>query len=303
MCELFGLSSRIPTVATISLQRFAEHGGLTGRLVDGWGLALFDGRDLRLYREPVPARDDPWLRFIESRRVPSRILISHIRHATRGEVKLANTQPFSREISGRMHAFAHNGRLPGIEEMHSAEPLRFQPVGETDSEYAACLLFESVAPLWAGYVIPSLGDRLAVVTRFAERMRELGLANFLYSDGITLFAHGHRRTQSDSRIAPPGLWQLQRSCPFDPDALASAGVHLESIVGQQEVTLLASVPLTNDTWLPLQEGDVRAFENGVEAAPGAASGSSKALTRIPPPTLVRDAQHGSVPQPRRSSGV
>jgi predicted glutamine amidotransferase len=145
MCELFCLSSRLPTVATISLHRFAEHGGPGGRSIDGWGLALFDGGDLRLYREPSPARDDPWLEFIRTRRIPSRLLISHIRHATQGAVTLANTQPFVREIAGRMHCFAHNGRLPCIEKLHSPAPTHYRPVGDTDSEYAACLLFESMA--------------------------------------------------------------------------------------------------------------------------------------------------------------
>lgn len=269
MCELFSFSSRLPTVATISLRRFADRGGLEGRTIDGWGLALFDDRDLRLYREPAPARDDPWLKFIESRGVATRLLVSHIRHATQGEVILANTQPFVREIGGRMHCFAHNGRLPGIEEMHSEELARFQPIGNTDSEYAACLLFQGMAALWSGFATPSLADRLAVVTRFAAPLREIGPANFLYCDGITLFAHSHRRTQEDGRIAPPGLWQLRRSCTFDRDALARAGVRLESASGPQELTLLASAPLTDEAWVPLQEGEVIAVEDGVGVGPRA----------------------------------
>jgi len=156
MCELFCLSSLLPAVATISLRRFAEHRGPGGRSIDGWGLALFDGGDLRLYREPCPARDDPWLEFIQTRRIPSRLLISHIRHATQGAVTLANTQPFVREIAGRMHCFAHNGHLPCIENLHSPAPAHYRPVGDTDSEYAACLLFESMAALWRGRQVPIL---------------------------------------------------------------------------------------------------------------------------------------------------
>lgn len=162
MCELFCLSSRLPTVATISLRRFAERGGQDRRSIDGWGLALFDGGDLRLYREPSPARDDPWLEFIQTRRLPTRLLISHIRHATQGAVTLANTQPFVREIAGRMHCFAHNGRLPGIEELHSQDLTRYQPVGATDSEYAACLLFATVASLWRSRAAPALEARHVV---------------------------------------------------------------------------------------------------------------------------------------------
>ena len=266
VCELFCLASRLPTVATITLRRFAGHGGLDRRLIDGWGLALYDGRDLRLYREPVPARDDPWLAFIESRRVASSLLISHIRHATRGAITLANTQPFVREIGGRRHCFAHNGRLPLIEELHSAELSRYRPVGDTDSEYAACLLFDGRAALWTGPGTPSLKDRFAVVTGFAARMREIGPANFLYADGITLFAHGHRRTRSDGAVTPPGLWVLRRTCANDGDALARAGVDLQSTGHPQELTLLASVPLTAEAWRPLEEGEVIAIEDGAVAS-------------------------------------
>jgi glutamine amidotransferase len=53
MCELFCLSSRLPTAATFSLHRFAARSGQDGHTVDGWGLAFYDGRDLRLYREPA----------------------------------------------------------------------------------------------------------------------------------------------------------------------------------------------------------------------------------------------------------
>lgn len=263
MCELFSLSGRQPTVATITLQRFAARGGLDHRLIDGWGLALFDERDLRLYREPEPARDSAWLEYVQSRRIASHILISHIRHATRGAVMLANTQPFVREIAGRMHCFAHNGRLPSIELRHTLEPSMFHPLGDTDSEYAACLLFRDIARLWSSREAPPLRDRLQVVVRFAAQMRELGPANFLYSDGVTLFAHGHQRTQADGHIAPPGLCRLHRSCAVDRDALVQAGVHLDTPNGPQALTLFASVPLTDEPWEPLQEGEVIAVEKGV----------------------------------------
>ncbi|MEJ2377660.1 MAG: class II glutamine amidotransferase [Pseudolabrys sp.] len=65
MCELFSLASRLPTVATFSLQTFAQHGGGKGWSVDGWGLAVYADRDARLYKEPEPAVDSEWLRFIE----------------------------------------------------------------------------------------------------------------------------------------------------------------------------------------------------------------------------------------------
>lgn len=61
-------------------------------------------------------------------------------------VAAANTQPFVPEPAGPMRAFAHNGRLTGIEQQHAGEWRRFRPIGDADSEIAFCLLLERPAP-------------------------------------------------------------------------------------------------------------------------------------------------------------
>ena len=179
-------------------------------------------------------------------------MISHIRRATQGEVSLRNTQPFVRELGGRMHVFAHNGRLPGIEQQLGRALRRFRPIGSTNSEVAFCTLMDRLSDLWSTPTPPSPAERLTIVGALAAEMREFGPANFLYCDGDLLFAHGHRRTQPDGTIAPPGLTMLTRSCSVDPDALAAAGVGLGAA---QLITLFASVPLTNEAWQPLTEGN------------------------------------------------
>jgi predicted glutamine amidotransferase len=264
VCELFCLSGRLPTRATLSLETFARHGGYNGNAVDGWGIAFFDGRDVRLYKEPEPASDSAWLDFVEQRRLPSRLILSHIRHATQGCISLANTQPFLRELGGRSHVFAHNGQLGGIANGAAGERRRFRPLGETDSEIAFCLLLEQIAPLWAAGAEPSLEARLSVVMRFAARMRELGPANFLYADGNMLFAHGHRRTQIDGGIAPPGLWRLQRRCAIDADSPWEPGGEVveRTETRIQMLTLVASVPLSDEHWIPFTEGEIIVVKDG-----------------------------------------
>ena len=262
MCELFCLSSRLPTRVTFSLRKFADRGGLGGHNVDGWGVAFHDGREVRLYKEPEPAGDSAWLAFIQERRLPTRLLISHIRHATRGALSLANTQPFARELGGRTHLFAHNGRLEGIDDRFAASKVRFRSVGDTDSEIAFCLLLERLSPLWDGGAVPPLAARLAVVADLAGELRPLGPANFLYSDGEDVFGHGHRRTQADGTIAPPGLWCLQRACAVDAEAPTPSGVTIEPGAGPQEITLLASVPVTGEQWRPLAEGEIVVVADG-----------------------------------------
>jgi predicted glutamine amidotransferase len=265
MCELFCLSARQPTRATFSLRRFAAHGTPAwGRNVDGWGVAFHEGRDVRLYREPEPAGDSPLLGFIEQHSLPTHLLISHIRRATVGPNALANTQPFARELGGRIHLFAHNGGFDGIVESFAAGTHRFQPVGDTDSERAFCLLLERIAPLWQGAAVPSLARRRAVVEAFAAEMRPLGIANFLYSDGEVVFGHGHRRTQADGFVAPPGLWLRHRhraAAEAAPPADSGVTIHPHPHEAQ-EMVLLASVPVTAGGWRPLAEGEIVVVSKG-----------------------------------------
>ncbi|MDP1967292.1 MAG: class II glutamine amidotransferase [Reyranella sp.] len=254
MCELFCLSARLPAQATFSLKHFAAHGAPNGRNIDGWGVGFHDGRDVRLYKEPEPAEDSPWMVFIEERALSTKLLISHIRRATMGANSHANSQPFMRELGGRMHLFAHNGGFDTIASKFAASGHRFHPVGETDSEMAFCLLLHRLAPLWEG-AAPPLAARHAAFEAFAAEMRPLGIANFLYSDGDFVFGHGHRRTQADAIVAPPGLWCRHRhraGTPAPPGVAITAGAG----DGDQEITLLASVPVTEGDWRPLGEGEI-----------------------------------------------
>ncbi len=162
-----------------------------------------------------------------------------------------------------MHLFAHNGRFDSIERDHAGSWKRYQPIGETDSEIAFCILLERLAPLWAGSSIPALDKRLAVFTQFAADMAAIGPANLLYSDGDVLFVHGHRRTQADGRIAPPGLWRLSRQCEKCRDT-AEREQEKSSTVDhrQQQVMLFASIPLSDEPWAPVAEGEVLAIRHG-----------------------------------------
>lgn len=258
MCELFALSGSIATTTSLSMERLARHGDRAGRLSDGWGIGFYDGPDVRLFREPEAAGDSAWVRFIGEQQIRSHLVMSHLRHATQGEVSLRNTQPFARELGGRMHIFAHNGRLPGIEQHLAREGQRHAPIGSSDSEVAFCALLDRLTPLWAD-CSPTLEVRLAVVTAFARELRDCGPANFLYADGDLLFAHGHRRLQADGSTAAPGLHVLHRECFVDPDALADAGVEIGH---PQTVTLFATVPLTHDDWRPFAEGEILVARSG-----------------------------------------
>lgn len=271
MCELFGMSARFPTTVHLSLDELAQHGGVTAQHADGWGIAFYEERDALVVREAERAAGSACVELLKRHGIQSPLVVAHLRKATQGGRALRNTQPFARELAGRMHVFAHNGMVGAIASDERFAAQRFAPIGETDSEIAFCALLERLATLWSDRKVPELGARRALVAAFARQLATLGPANFVYTDGDALFAHGHRRTQADGGVRPPGLYVLCRTCARSADAPALAGVTLtagdrqeagESPDDPQEVALVASVPLTSEGWRALDEGELVVLRAG-----------------------------------------
>ena len=260
MCELLAMSARFPTTVQLSMNELAAHGGRTGPHRDGWGVGFVEGGDAFLLREPGAASDSHWLTFLQGHSLRSELVLAHVRLATQGERLLRNSQPFARELGGRIHLFAHNGMLPGIEDDELLTTRRFHRVGDTDSEQAFCALLERLAPRCEGG-LPDLEDRLAEVAAFARDLRRLGPANFVYSDADAIFAHAHRRRHDGGTIRAPGLHLLCRRCVAADDGVQLAGIS-SSDGPLQDVALVASVPLSGERWEPLPEGSVVALRAG-----------------------------------------
>lgn len=255
MCELFGISSRNPTTAKSSLSEFARRGGDTGPHVDGWGIAFLRDNDAAVIREPEPSAQSALLRLIHNQHTPSELVISHIRKATQGAVSLRNTQPFVRELGGRAHVFAHNGDLGDLRQRVPMEQNHFRTIGETDSEHAFCYLLSKMQTLWLSTSAPSLEQRLRAFTHFATHMSTFGTANFLYSDSDYLFVHSHYRCQENDTTQHPGLYLLERKCH-------EHNIHDVVTEPDQQMTLLASRPLSTENWQPLASHTVLVIQNG-----------------------------------------
>lgn len=260
MCELFAMSGRYPATVNVSLAEFARHGGQTDEHKDGWGIAFFEGPDALVLREPHAASDSAGMEFVRTHDLPSNYVISHIRKATQGGISLKNTQPYSRELGGRMHVFVHNGMLHDVESRYPTGR-RFLPVGDTDSEYAFCLLMNRMADACQGGRLPGDAIRIDIFAEFAAEMAKLGPANFIYSDGDLMLAHGHKRTHDDG-IHPPGLHYLCRSCKADPQPVSAEGLSIVTDADTQDIVLLASVPLTDENWTAMSEGMLLVLRGG-----------------------------------------
>lgn len=255
MCELFAISSDTAVNATFSLGVFGERGGRLGPHKDGWGIAFKEGADFRLIKEAAPASASACLRFIESHEFLSEIVLSHLRLAS---VPLAtsytNTHPFSRELYGACHVFAHNGTTPGVLGDGRLVPTWNFPLGETDSERAFCALMDRLRSVLAHDDVLNVTKKLPVIQEWAIELARHGTANFLLSDSAYLYAH---RSTS--------LFYVERQCVparvFGSESLRVGLISAQA--GSQQVSLIATQPLTADeAWLPLPLGEVVAFQRG-----------------------------------------
>src|SRR5256885_11160379 len=126
VCELLGMECNVPTDIVFSFSGLALRGGAKGPHADGWGLALYEGRAVRTFLEPCAASSSPLATYVRSNPIKTLLAIAHVRKRTRGEVSLANTHPFVRELWGRSLTFAHNGTVRGIRK----RKLRYyEPIG------------------------------------------------------------------------------------------------------------------------------------------------------------------------------
>jgi predicted glutamine amidotransferase len=263
MCELFAMSSDRPARLTYELSTFSTHGGRQYANRDGWGIVFAQERDAYLYREPGAASASPLETLVAGHSVPSRLVIAHVRRASRGQPALCNTHPFRRTIGGQVCHFAHNGDLAGLKEHCSGTQTQRLCVGDTDSELAFLVLLEQLSKLPPA---APRTERFAVFSEFCALMRTFGSANILYTEGETLFVHAHRRRYEEggtvSEPRPPGLHLMQL------DARAREwrvrGAHLDC-EGESHV-LLASVPLDDGPWVGLPEGSTLLVHHGELAA-------------------------------------
>ncbi|MBZ9568829.1 class II glutamine amidotransferase [Modicisalibacter tunisiensis] len=251
MCELLGMSANVPTDICFSFAGFLQRGGGTGPHRDGWGIAFYEEGGYRDFRDPHPSVDSPIARLICDYPIKSHVVISHIRQANVGGVRLANTHPFTREMWGRPWCYAHNGQLAGWESL----PLAFyQPVGGTDSEHAFCWL---LGELRRHFPHPP-GDPetlWSTLHALCEQLRALGVFNLLLSDGRYLFGYCSTKLAHITRRAPFGRAQLS-----DAEMTVDFAEHTTP---HDVVSVMATEPLTaNEAWVRMQPGELLVWRDG-----------------------------------------
>ena len=255
MCELLGMSANVPTDICFSFTGLMHRGGRTGPHRDGWGIAFYEGKDgrgFREFRDPQASCDSEIARLVRGYPIKSRIVISHVRQANVGRVCLENTHPFFRELWGRFWSFAHNGQLKGIRDQGLGV---YRPVGTTDSEHAFCWMLDRIRKRFESP--PRLARTLwGEIRRLCDQLSDLGVFNLLLTDSRHLYAYCSTNLAWITRRAPFGRAQL---C----DADLAVDFTSETTPGDV-VTVIATRPLTADeAWQPMGPGDFFVFRDGL----------------------------------------
>ena len=251
MCQLLAMNCNVPTDICFSFTGFQARGGETDVHRDGWGIAFFEGRGVRLFLDPQPSFKSPIAELVRNYPIRSLNVIAHIRKATPGLISLENTHPFMRELWGRYWIFAHNGNLADYTPKLDGS---FLPVGQTDSERAFCHLLQTLRQRFPD-AIPDRQALSDALESFAAKIRPYGQFNFLLSNGDCLFAH--RSTE---------LHYIIRQAPFTQAHLKDKDVAVDfsDVTSPNDrVAVIATMPLTdNETWLPLPVNRVVMFAEG-----------------------------------------
>ncbi len=182
------------------------------------------------------------------------------RLATQGEVSTRNTQPFTRELGGKQHVFAHNGDFFELDNKAKFKSIRYRPIGNTDSETAFCYLMENMSKIWDKENPPDIASRYKVFASFVSEMKSLGISNIIYSDSEYVFIHSHKRISPDG-IQLAGLYMTCRRCSANESDVPINGLQLDKSTSK-DVVLVASVPLSDERWLEIPEGEIRVLRNG-----------------------------------------
>lgn len=254
MCQLLGMNCNTPTDIVFSFEGFHRRGGLTDHHADGWGIAFFEDRGCRLFLDDKPSVSSPVAELVRHYPLKSMNVIAHIRKATQGEIRLANTHPFMREMWGRYWIFAHNGDL---KDFSPPEGEFFRPVGSTDSERAFCLILEQLRQRWPQQ--PSAHELVAELTRLAAGIARHGVFNFMLSNGEFLIAH-----------CSSALHYIVRQSPFNTAHLIDDDITVDFArvtTPNDRVAVIATQPLTdNEAWQAMAPGQLILFCDGAPAA-------------------------------------
>ncbi len=226
MCELFGVSSVRPLEINEYLKEFYSH---SARNPDGWGMAVLDGTEASIEKEPLRADRSAYLRERLSVPVRERIVLAHIRRASIGSISYRNCHPFSgKDSSGRRWTLIHNGTIFDYPPLNR---LFYRQEGGTDSERIFLFLLERVNQAIQAAGPPDAPERFRILNETVCEMAPGNRLNVLIYDGECLYVHTNYANS---------LYHLQKE-------------------GQ---AIFSTQPLSRESWEPVAMTTLLAYKDG-----------------------------------------
>lgn len=251
MCELLAMSANTPTDIRFSFTGLRERGGRTGPHRDGWGVGFFEGKGLRCFHDPLPASESKIAELLAQLPIRVLVAIGHIRQANVGNINLANTHPFSREVNGHYWCYAHNGQLTDSDRLSDQQG--FQPIGTTDSERSFCWLLNRAQALAVD--LADFRQGALFLQQHCRHLQQMGVFNMLLSNGDLLYCFCTTKLHWITRRAPFGQTQLS-----DADWAVNFA---EETTENDVVTIIATEPLTQgEQWQAMQPGELIVWQHG-----------------------------------------
>ncbi len=233
MCEIFGLSAKKPVEINNWLIELYSH---SAKFPNGWGLAVIDGNEVNIEKEPVQAIASTYLKNRLSQPIVTKCVLAHIRHAVPESMQYCNCHPFTKkEVGGRRWTIAHNGAIFKYDPL---EPYKEMQSGITDTERILLYLVDRMnqAEAAAGRKLDA-EERFAMLDEMVCSMSEGNRLNMLIFDGEYLYAHTNKKDDLYYRRT-------------------------------EDFTIVATKPLDDEIWMPVPFTTLIAFKDGKTAFTG-----------------------------------
>ncbi|MEM2979456.1 MAG: class II glutamine amidotransferase [Methanomassiliicoccales archaeon] len=253
MCRLFGIIANRPVDIQFSFfgadKPFVS---LTRDNPHGWGIGWYENGVPKFFKEGKEDQRD--YRFERVKSVNSKIIVSHVRHATNGAPTSENAHPFVY----KNFVFAHNG---GVDRIWILENLdnRFKKElnSQTDSEAYFLLIMQFLEKTH------DMVDSIRSAVKVLKKSYYSGL-NFILSNGNNLYAF---RDASSNRNHYT-LYFLKRcskeSGPYEHNSSTGQLIRSKSLWGEEAV-LISSEKLTDDEkWEELKLGELLVVDSNLD---------------------------------------
>ena len=78
----------------LSYRGFKSRGGNTDIHAHGWGIAIYEGRGVRTFHDPLPCAQSPIADMVSSYPIKTLNMMAHIRYATQVSISQNKMLPF-----------------------------------------------------------------------------------------------------------------------------------------------------------------------------------------------------------------